>query len=91
MATPIKFTAEELEKITKLRDKNSIKTQEFGQLELESLRANEHWDNLVNEKKKLMEEYKQIQKEEKELVEELNKKYGAGVVNLDSGEFTPSN
>ena len=91
MATPIKFTAEELEKITKLRDKNNIKTQEFGQLELESLRANEHWDNLVNEKKKLMEEYKQIQKEEKELVEEFNKKYGAGVVNLDSGEFTPSN
>ena len=91
MATTIKFTADELEKIKKLRDKNNEKTREFGQLEMESLRANEHYENLVKEKKKLIEEYKKIQKDERDLVLELNKKYGSGTVDLDSGEFTPSN
>ena len=91
MAKSQKFTAEELEKIKKLRDKNRIKTQEFGQLEMESLLAQQHYENLVKEKKKLIAEYKEIQKEEKELVKELNDKYGSGTVDIESGEFTSSN
>jgi len=91
MATTKKFTTEELEEVKKLRDKNRIKVQEFGQLEMESLLAQQHYENLVKEKKKLIAEYKEIQTEEKDLVKKLNDKYGAGTVDLDSGEFIPSN
>lgn len=91
MAESIKFTAEELDKIKELRDKNQVKVQEFGRVEIELIIGKQTWDNLVKEKKKIETEYEQIQKEEKDLVEELNKKYGAGTVDLSSGEFTPSN
>ena len=86
-----KFTTEEMEQIKVLRDKNRIKTQEFGQTEMEMVLARQHYDNLVESKKKLITEYENIQKEEKALVDQLNKKYGSGTVDLDSGEFTPSN
>ena len=35
------------------------------------------------------EDFKSLQEKEKALVEELNKKYGAGTLDLDSGTFKP--
>ena len=90
MATK-KFTTEEMNQIKVLRDQNRVKTQEFGKIEMEMVLARQHYDNLIEMKKKLITEYENIQKEEKDLVEQLNKKYGSGTVDLDSGEFTPSN
>jgi hypothetical protein len=46
---------------------------------------------LQDAKAKLQEEYVGLQDKEKELVKELNDKYGSGTVDLDSGEFIPSN
>jgi len=90
MATIKKFTTEEMDQVKKLRDKNRIKIQEFGQIEMEMVLARQHYENLIEEKKKLVTEYENIQKDEKALVDQLNKKYGSGTVDLDSGEFTPS-
>ena len=89
MATPIKFTQEELEQITQLRDSNSQKIGEFGQVELEVLLANQRLKALETTKNTLIEDYIGLQSKEKDLVRTLNEKYGAGQVDLSSGEFIP--
>jgi hypothetical protein len=89
MAEPIKFTQEELEQITKLRDDNSQKISEFGQVELEMLLCNQRIESLSIAKDKLQTDYVKLQTTEQELVRTLNEKYGAGQVDLSSGEFIP--
>ena len=89
MAEPIKFTQEELEQITKLRDENSQKISEFGQVELEMLLCNQRMESLSIAKDKLQKDYVELQTNEQELVRTLNEKYGAGQVDLSSGEFIP--
>jgi|TARA_R100001163_G_C4912750_1_gene96382 hypothetical protein len=90
MSEPIKFTKDELDKVTKLRDQFGAKVNEFGQLELELLLTSQRIERLAEAKTKLQEDYLNLQKEEGELVKGLNEKYGAGTVDLQSGEFIPA-
>ena len=86
-----KFTQDELAKIVELRESNSQKISEFGQVELEILLTDQRMEALQDAKQKLQNDYVELQNKEKELVKELNNKYGAGTVDLESGEFIPSN
>ena len=85
-----KFTTEELSEIKRLRDANQSITSEFGQLEVEILLARQAFEKLSKDKEISGAKFIQLQEEEKKLVETLNNKYGAGTVNLESGEFTPA-
>lgn len=85
-----KFTQEELEKIKLLRDENSQKILEFGQIELELIITNKRLELLETTKKQLHDMYMELQNKEQLLVKELNEKYGAGTVDLESGEFISS-
>tara|TARA_A100001201_G_scaffold30413_2_gene32963 strand:- start:1883 stop:2158 length:276 start_codon:yes stop_codon:yes gene_type:complete len=91
MAENQKFTKEELDKITDLREQNQIKVGEFGQIELEVVLASQRLEALAEAKQKLIKDYEDLQIKERDLVKELNEKYGAGQVDLTSGEFIPSN
>ena len=86
-----KFTPEELNEIKELRDANSQKISEFGQLELELLLAGQRVESLLKAKEELQKSYVDLQDKETELVKNLNEKYGAGTVDLQSGEFIPAN
>ena len=90
MADAIKFTKEELDQINELRDGNAQKINEFGQIELELLLADQRMESLHNAKDKLQKDYVELQNKERELVQQLNEKYGAGQVDLTSGEFIPA-
>ena len=89
MAKAIKFTEEELNQITELRESNGNKISEFGQVELELLLANQRIEALEQAKENLRLAYIELQDSERKLVQELNEKYGAGQVDLTSGEFIP--
>ena len=89
MAEAIKFTEEELNQITELRESNGSKISEFGQIELELLLANQRIKALENAKENLRTQYVELQDKERALVQQLNEKYGAGQVDLSSGEFIP--
>ena len=89
MAKAIKFTEEELNQITELRESNGNKISEFGQIELELLLANQRIETLENAKENLQTQYVELQNKERTLVQQLNEKYGAGQVDLSSGEFIP--
>ena len=90
MSQTQKFTPEELDQIKKLRDSNQEVIAEFGQTEMDLILARQAYESLVKEKENLGIKFTKLQEEEKTLVETLNKKYGAGTVNLQSGEFTPA-
>ena len=89
MAKAIKFTEEELNQITELRESNGSKISEFGQIELELLLANQRIEALEDAKENLRTQYVELQDKERTLVQQLNEKYGAGQVDLSSGEFIP--
>tara|TARA_Y100001963_G_C6753182_1_gene435267 strand:+ start:1019 stop:1294 length:276 start_codon:yes stop_codon:yes gene_type:complete len=90
MSETKKFTEEELNEVTKLKEDSVQKIQEFGQIELEILMATQRLEMLANAKTKAQEEYVSLQDREKELVEKLNKKYGSGQLDIASGEFKPT-
>tara|TARA_Y100000310_G_scaffold334608_1_gene414775 strand:+ start:726 stop:1001 length:276 start_codon:yes stop_codon:yes gene_type:complete len=86
-----KFTKEELDQITALRDSNTTKIGEFGQLELEILLTSQRLETLSKAKETLHEDYIKLQEQERDLVQSLNERYGAGTVDITNGEFTPAN
>ena len=74
-----------------IKDANNFKITEFGQVELELLLTRQRLELLDETKAKLQEDYKNLQTQEQDLVKNLNDKYGAGTVDLNSGEFIPTN
>jgi len=91
MSETKKFTQEELNQITKLQETNAQKVSEFGQIEIEILLAKQRLENLEVAKISCQERYKELQQQEEELVTNLNKKYGVGTVDINTGEFIPKN
>ena len=85
-----KFTTEELDQIKKLREGNATLIQQFGQVKVETLLTNQRLDALTKAEEDLNNQYKDLQEQEKDLVKSLNEKYGAGTVDIDSGEFIPA-
>jgi mRNA-degrading endonuclease RelE of RelBE toxin-antitoxin system len=90
MSETTKFTPEEIKQIQDLRQANADKISEFGSIELDILLTNQRLDFLKDAKEKAIQGYKDLQQQEKELVENLNKKYGTGTIDLQTGEFIPS-
>tara|TARA_X000001382_G_scaffold130395_1_gene125102 strand:+ start:1444 stop:1719 length:276 start_codon:yes stop_codon:yes gene_type:complete len=90
MATPIKFTEEELKQVTELRDASQAKVVEFGQLKLERILTENRLTQLDQLDEEAKNSYVELQKQEAELVEQLKEKYGAGTVDVESGEFVPA-
>ena len=90
MEQQIKFTEEELTGIKTIRDENTSLILEFGQNELETYNLNTRLKELETEKQNLQSKYHQLQQQERELVQNLNTKYGAGTVDIESGVFIPN-
>ena len=91
MSKAIKFTEEELKQITELRDASQAKIVEFGKLKLERLLTNQRLIRIDGLDAAAEEEYAALQEQELSLVGELKEKYGVGTVDIQSGEFVPTN
>ena len=90
MAEEKKFDSEELGKIKDLQTKYQTITARMGQLEVDRLLLEQAMHRLDESRSKLETEYTDTQSEEKQFVSDLNSKYGAGNVNLETGVFTPT-
>ncbi len=85
----INFTAEELAQIKTLQEKYSVLGIELVQLKLSLETAKEYLQSLQEKEALIIDQIKQTNTEEKALADNLDKKYGEGSLNLESGEFTP--
>ena len=90
MPTEIKFTQEELEQIKQLRDNTNRIIYQFGEIDLELHLMQQRTNELQNLRTELQAEYQNQSNNERTLVDELNKKYGAGQVDIESGIFIPN-
>ena len=83
MAEQIKFTEDELSKIKKIRNSYESLTKTLGGLEVELIALEVKRDGIKGE-------VLNLQTEELELAETLRKKYGDGILNPETGIFTPN-
>ena len=90
MAKPTKFTEEELTSIQELQQKYAQTTDAFGRLRVQRVIMNQQFEQLDEADAKLENDYTELQKSEQELVQSLNDKYGAGSLDINTGEFTPA-
>jgi len=78
-----KLTQEELQTIAELQQKNNAVVSELGQIELTRM--------AVEARRANAETYlADLRKEEDEFGKTLSDKYGAGSIDLESGEFVPA-
>ena len=78
-----KLTQEELQTIAELQQKNNAVVSELGQIELTRM--------AVEARRANAEAYlADLRKEEDEFGKTLSEKYGAGSIDLESGEFVPA-
>jgi|TARA_R100000900_G_scaffold119783_1_gene94440 chromosome segregation ATPase len=89
-STEIKFTQNELDNLTDLRNNYDSIRSSMGNLELSKLQLESRLSDLEEEKFRLEAEYTNLIKREQELVGELNEKYGAGNLDPATGIFTPN-
>ena len=85
-----KFTQEEMDKIKEIQSSYVGVQQAFGQLEVNRIRLEQQLDSTQQASVDLREKFSEVQDNEQKFIEELNKKYGDGSLDLESGTFTPN-
>ena len=90
MATDTKFSQEEMDKIKEIQSSYVGVQQAFGQLEVNRIRLEQQLDATQQASSDLRKKFSDVQGDEQKFIEELNKKYGDGALNLESGTFTPN-
>ena len=83
MADPIKFTPEEIQEIQNLQQLYTAVVNQAGQVHLEEITLHER-------KGQVEANFEEVKRKEQEILSNLNTKYGQGSINLETGEFTPS-
>ena len=83
MANAIKFTEDELKSIQDLQVTYNQVTMAMGQLTISK-------HNLTLREEALKLSLEETRNSEQELAKGLNKKYGQGTLDIESGEFTPT-
>ena len=90
MAEEIKFSEEELKSLQELSQSYQNIQASFGQMKVQKILNQQQADALDEAEVKMDADYKDIQDNERKLVEELNKKYGPGQLDPQTGVFTPA-
>ena len=82
MADVTNIEKDELRRALAVRQTFAELTHEYGKLEFAKL-------TLEEEQESIRDRMNVLRKEEELLMKELNDKYGLGVLNVETGEFTP--
>ena len=90
MAEEIKFTEDELKSLKDLQETYGKVQADFGALKVRRLVLDQQLEELDNAEEAVHKAYTDNQETERKLVEELNKKYGPGSLNPETGVFTPT-
>jgi hypothetical protein len=78
-----KLTVEEVERLAKIQQDNAAVASELGNLEIAKLQVEARRSEIVTY-------YNDLKKEEQAFGKELSEKYGNGTIDLEKGEFVPS-
>ena len=86
----VKFTEEELQELQNLQNGYQEKQSILGQLAVQRILLDQQSDALETRKTEVEVEYEDVQQQERDIVLKLNKKYGPGSLDPQTGVFTPT-
>jgi septal ring factor EnvC (AmiA/AmiB activator) len=86
----VKFSEEDLEKIKVFQQRYLDIQMGYGQIQISRSRLEQQFTSLDEAHDTLNENLIKTQSEERSFIEEINKEYGDGVLNPETGVFTPS-
>ena len=86
----VKFTESELEQIKGFQKRYVEIQMGFGQAEITRSRIETQFEALDTFHDELRENLSKVQEEERAFIDDINKKYGDGVLNPETGVFTPN-
>ena len=81
MSESVKLTQEELQSIKKIAEQETSAVTQLGNVEYQL-------KNLETQKGKIFESITELGNKRLQLMDDLQKKYGLGTINIDTGEFT---
>jgi hypothetical protein len=85
----IKFETEDMEKIKKMQNDYFAFSVEYGQLGVEKKISEERLKNVEQLMTDAWDKYLKLRDDEQAMIDEFNKKYGDGVLDLENGTFQP--
>jgi septal ring factor EnvC (AmiA/AmiB activator) len=89
MENEIKFSQDEMKQISQLQSTYAELQNALGQLSINQIRLEQQLDDLESAEENVRNQYIENQTKEREFVDSINKKYGDGNLNLETGVFTP--
>jgi len=89
MAEEVKFTEEEMKKLSELQQTYTGVQNALGQVGVNRIRLEQQLDDLDNADNQLKSQFVENQTREREFVDSINKKYGDGNLDINTGVFTP--
>jgi oligoribonuclease NrnB/cAMP/cGMP phosphodiesterase (DHH superfamily) len=85
----LKLTQEEIDAIKQLQSQYNKNIFELGSVEAQLQLLTAQIKSLETEKNNILSDLNKVGDKEKELVDSLQEKYGAGNIDLETGEITP--
>ena len=83
-----KFDKEELEKVEQFQKDYFDIQQAFGNLSIMRIKVKRQSEALDNAEKELNDKFGKIQEEERSFVDGITEKYGAGTLDVQTGEYS---
>jgi len=85
----VKFSEEEMKQINELQGTYLNLQNTLGQMSVQRMRLEQQVENLDVAEENVRTSFVDTQKKERDFVDQINKKYGDGNLDLSSGVFTP--
>ena len=89
MSESVKFTEDEMKQIGNLQQSYMNIQSSLGQLAVNKIRVKKQLSDIEVAEENLQEQFTDNQKQETKFVESINKKYGDGNLDVNTGVFTP--
>tara|TARA_B100001094_G_C18184796_1_gene803092 strand:+ start:1030 stop:1305 length:276 start_codon:yes stop_codon:yes gene_type:complete len=90
MSENTKLAKEEIDKVKNMQTKYLQIQQGIGQIRVSLIKLSQQQEALVGAEDELNSQFLATQKEEREFVDELNKKYGSGTLDIENEVFIPN-
>ena len=85
----VKFTEEEMEQIGELQKGYMNLQNALGQLSVNRIRLEQQFDDLNEAEDNIRSQFTENQTKERNFVDQINKKYGDGNLDVNTGIFIP--
>ena len=89
MATEVKFSEDEMKEVGVLQQTYVNVQNSLGQVSVQKLRVEQQLSDLDTAEDQLKTQFVETQTKERAFVDSINKKYGDGNLDINSGVFTP--